>query len=154
MPEATPPTDATALTPGEKKRARRLAAIVFLGLVVTWVCGVTAQIVRQALWPEVLPTPYATCSEGLSALGLALDRARADAEGDLDPDSALARFRNALGPEWGLLSAVRESCQKDNRIGSLDALERLRYAEEHAVRREAASLAALRRQVAKDIAPR
>lgn len=154
MSEAPAPSEASPLTPEEKRRGRRVATIVFLTLVISWVVGVTAQIVRQALWPEVRPTPYATCSEGLTALGRALDRARAAAEDDLDPDSALARFRHSLGPEWDHLSGVRQACQSDNRMGSLDALERLRYAEEHAVRREAASLAALRRQVAKDIAPR
>ena len=34
---------------------------------------------------------------------------------------------------------------------SLDAVERLRYAEEHAVRREAGSLEVLRKQVAKEL---
>ncbi len=74
------------------------------------------------------------------------------AEGESEVGAALARFRDALQPEWSHFEAVRRAC-KVTEIDqhSLDAVERLRYAEEHAVRREAGSLEVLRKQVAKEL---
>ncbi len=113
-----------------------------------WVVAATLQITQQALFPEVRPSPYGSCAAGLQHLELGLGRARQSAaEGDEDPDEALRRFRLALDPEWLHLEGVRASCRGEAELRGLDALERLRYAEEHAVRREAASLAALRRRV-------
>ncbi len=137
-----------------KRRGRRIAAIVFLSFVSAWVLAVAAQITQQALAPRSDPSPYRDCREGMVALHGALVRARNAAEGDLDPESALRTFRGELDPEWTLLPGIRKTCTAAPELRSLDALERLRYAEEHAVRREAASLATLRRQVAADVAPR
>lgn len=137
-----------------RRKARKVATIVFLTIVSVWVVVTTTQLVQQAHFPVLVPSPYGTCTEGLRKLHGAIDRARHVAEGDLDPDSALARYRTALDPEWTYLTGVRKTCGTAPERRSLDALERLRYAEEHAVRREAASLAALRRQVASDLAPR
>jgi hypothetical protein len=112
----------------------------------------SSQIIQQVVFPEVIPSPYPTCEAGLKHLDAALDRARhSAAEGDEDPDEALSRFRSSLRPEWEYLEGIRVSCQSQGDLRGLDALERLRYAEEHAVRREAASLAALRRRV--DLGP-
>ncbi|NUP06532.1 MAG: hypothetical protein HOW73_10785 [Polyangiaceae bacterium] len=147
-----PPPD--GLSDAQKRRARQIAAIVFVGTMTAWVLGTSFQIVQQAIWPEAVATPWPTCEEGLRGLHSSLERARHDAEGDLDPDSALARFRAGLSPEWTYLAGVRKTCGEAHKLPSLDALERLRYAEEHAVRREAASLAALRRRVASEVAPR
>src|SRR5689334_3035140 len=131
----TPP----GLTESQRRSGRRFATIVFLAGVASWVVGASAQIVKQALWPDVVAVPYKTCGEGLESLHAALARARGEAEGELDPDEALRQFREALNPGWSYLSGVRASCQDPQKLRSLDALERLRYAEEHAVRREAAS---------------
>jgi hypothetical protein len=127
--------------------------VVFLLTIGAWTVGTSAQIVQQAMFPEVVPANAATCAEGLETLHLALDRARDAAEGGQDAEAALERFRGELAPDWSRLEGVRALCTTPAQRRSLDALERLRYAEEHAVRREAASLAALRRQVAFDIAP-
>ena len=122
--------------------------IGFLTVVAVWVVTAGGQIIQQGLFPTVVPSPYPTCEAGLKNLGEALARARSSvAEGDDDPDEALRRFRTALEPEWRYLEGIRASCPKVEDLRSLDALERLRYAEEHAVRRESASLAALRRKV-------
>ncbi|MFO0551724.1 MAG: hypothetical protein U0271_25285 [Polyangiaceae bacterium] len=134
------------------RRARRITAIVFLLAVGTWVAAASGQIVQQAIFPKVPSAPYHSCAEGVVALHGALERARGESEGDLPPEVALVRFRKGLEPEWTLVEAVRASCKTDEERRSLDALERLRYAEEHAVRREASSLTALRRQVASDVA--
>ncbi len=127
---------------------RRIAVIGFLTLVGVWVISAGFQIIQQGLFPTVVPSPYPTCEAGLKNLGEALARARSSsAEGDDDPDEALRRFRSALEPQWRYLEGIRASCTGAEDLRSLDALERLRYAEEHAVRRESASLAALRRKV-------
>lgn len=141
-----PPRD--SLTPDEIRRGKRIAAVAFLGLVASWVLAASLQIIQQVLFPEVVPSPYPSCEAGLKQLRRAVDEARhSAAEGDEDPDEALARFRTALQPEWRYLEGIRATCQAPEELAGLDALERLRYAEEHAVRREAASLAALRRRV-------
>jgi hypothetical protein len=128
------------------RRVRRITTVVFLGLVGAWVLFVSAQIVRQVLAPEVPASPHASCVQGLRHLDAALVRARATAtEGDDDPDQALARFRAELHPAWSALEGIRSTCKTPDERRGLDALERLRYAEEHAVRREAASLTVLRR---------
>jgi hypothetical protein len=126
--------------------------IVYYGLVVLVGGAAAVQITRQVLFEprasaEVVP--YATCGEGLRALYDATVRAREAAAGsEGDEDAALARFRSALEPEWGRRDGVAERCEGSARDkGTLDAIERLRYAEEHAVRREAAELAPLRRKV-------
>lgn len=91
---------------------------------------------------------FSTCREGLLALHGAVERARLAAAGTDGEDAALSRFRAALTPEWGHRDDVAGACRgiADDE-GALDAIERLRYAEEHAVRREAGELAPLRRRV-------
>jgi hypothetical protein len=96
----------------------------------------------------VAPSPYAGCREGLRALALAVERAREAAPGMDGEDAAIARFRSSLEPEWTYRDGVAAACRgsaRDER--ALDAIERLRYAEEHAARREAGDLAPLRRRV-------
>jgi hypothetical protein len=108
----------------------------------------TVQIARQVFWTDTLPSPWASCREGLLALNAAVDRARAAASGNEGEDAALDGFRRALEPEWRSRDAVADACRgsrTDER--ALDAIERLRYAEEHAVRHEAGDLAPLRRRV-------
>jgi hypothetical protein len=126
-----------------------VAAVAFLGFVVVWVVGATGPIVREVLYPDASPPPWGSCRDGQVALYDALSRAAVAAQGDDDVDEALRRFRAALMPEWQALEGTRVLCSRvESDLRSLDALERLRYAEEHAVRREASSLAALRRQAA------
>lgn len=155
-PTAPSTPDAAPVSEKSRRRTRRIATIVFLSVVVAWVGTAAGQIAQQILFPTLVPSPYATCAEGKLALAEAIGRARHEAEAeDVDADAALHRFRGALLPEWSYVTGVRQKCEQSPSPGSdakaelrsLDALERLRYAEEHAVRREAASLAALRRQV-------
>lgn len=141
--------------PAEKlRRGRRVATIVFLSVVVVWVLYVSGQIVVQAASPSVAGPAFDSCDHGLAQLFGAVERARGAAEGDDDADTALKRYRTALSPEWTALEAARKLCVSEEDRRSLDAIERLRYAEEHAVRREAASLSVLRRQVASDLSRR
>jgi hypothetical protein len=137
--------------PAVVRRGRTLATVVFLAVVAVFTLTQAGQITKQVMFPEVVPSGLG-CEQSLASLHGALERARTAGEADLDQDTALARFRAALDPEWATLEGARANCSSAEQRRSLDALERLRYAEEHAVRREAASLAALRRQVAADIA--
>jgi hypothetical protein len=132
-----------------RARGRRIALIVYYALVVAVSLAGAVQITYQVLFqPEPRP-PYATCQDGLHALFSAVTRAREAAAGsDGDEDAALSRFRSALQPEWTYRDGVASLCRASARdAGALDAIERLRYAEEHAVRREAGELAPLRRSV-------
>lgn len=113
------------------------------------IVGSTVQLVQQVFYQPVVAYPRArTCREGLLALARAVDRAREAAPGTDGEDAALNRFRSALEPEWttrdGIAAMCRGSTENER---ALDAIERLRYAEEHAARREAGDLAPLRRRV-------
>ncbi|WP_245677697.1 hypothetical protein [Chondromyces crocatus] len=129
-------------------RGRRLAMVLYYGLAAVVIVVATAQIVRQVFFLPVSPSPYGTCQNGLLALARAVERARDAAPGTDGEDAAIARFRDALDPEWSHRDGIAATCRgsaKDER--ALDAIERLRYAEEHAARREAGDLAPLRRRV-------
>jgi hypothetical protein len=77
-----------------------------------------------------------------------VERARTAASVTDGEDAALDRFRRALQPDWDDRDHIEELCQPSpSSMAALDAIEQLRYAEEHAVRREAAELAPLRRRV-------
>ena len=131
-----------------RARGRRIALIVYYVVVASIGTAAAVQITRQVFFEPRPPAP-ATCHEGLRSLFDALARAREAAAGsEGGEDAALARFRGALEPEWGSRDGVAARCRgaaKD--AATLDAIERLRYAEEHAVRREAGELAPLRRKV-------
>lgn len=135
-----------------RRKARRTAYIVFYGLIGVFAAAVAVQISHQVFFGPVETAPYATCHEGLRALTAAIDEAREAAPGNDGEDAALARFRAALEPAWDYRDGVAALCRgtagdasKDR--AALDAIERLRYAEEHAVRREAGDLAPRRRRV-------
>lgn len=131
-----------------RKRSRALAVIVYYASIVTLCIAATTQITLQVFYQPRVPAPYASCHQGLSALVSAVERARKVAPGNDGEDPAIERFRTALNPEWGYIDSISDACRgsiKDE--GALDAIERLRYAEEHAVRREAGDLAPLRRKV-------
>jgi hypothetical protein len=126
-----------------------VALALYYGVVAAISVAGAVQISRQVFFAPALPPLYATCRDGLRALATAVERARRAAPGtDGEEDAALDRFRSALEPEWGYRDQILQSCRgraDDER--ALDAIERLRYAEEHAVRREAGDLAPLRRRV-------
>lgn len=121
--------------------------LFFAGLL-AFIVASTSQIISQLFFSQDGPPPYATCAEGLGALSVSLEEATRAAESPEEVDTALARFREKLSPSWRHFDGIRGLCHEEKQRLGLDALERLRYAEEHAVRRESFSLAALRRQVA------
>jgi hypothetical protein len=146
---ADPVKDQPRAPRGPRARGRRVASVIYWATVAGICIAGAAEVSWQVLAQPALPAPYASCHEGLRALYGAMVRAReAAAHTDTGEDAALARFRDALSPEWNYRDGVALRCKgsaKDE--GALDAIERLRYAEEHAVRREAGELAPLRRRV-------
>jgi hypothetical protein len=136
-----------------KTLGRRIALALFYALVGAICAAATIQVAAQ-VFAQGPPSPYPSCDDGLRALVGALERARSAAAEGSGPsqeegeDAALARFRTALEPEWRYRDGIAASCRESaSREQALDVIERLRYAEEHAVRREAGDLAPLRRKV-------
>lgn len=130
------------------RRGRRVALALYYGAVLALIGSATVQVTRQLFYNPEPPSPYASCREGLDALVRGVDRARFAASGTDGEDAAIDRFRKALAPAWGYRDQIASSCKgSPSDEHALDAIERLRYAEEYAVRREAGDLAPLRRRV-------
>ncbi len=146
-PPAPPPRPPRA--GGARTLGRRVAMGVYYALVVAVSLVGAVEVTQQVLFQPAPTAPYPACRDGLRALYASVVRARdAAAHTGTGEDAALARFRDALEPAWTYRDGVAARCRgsaKDE--GTLDAIERLRYAEEHAVRREAEELAPLRRRV-------
>jgi len=146
------PTPPTATKQSSKSSPRKTGRLVALSIAWATAALVTAaasiQVTLQVFASSTETSPYASCREGLLALHTAIERARSAAAGTDGEDAALSRFRSALEPEWRYRDGIAEACKSSTDAqGDLDAIERLRYAEEHAIRREAGSLAPLRRRV-------
>jgi hypothetical protein len=145
-PARAPSSPPDAPDPTAIRRAKRLVTIVFLTAVVGWVGFAVAQILRDVLFPTVAASPYPSCGAGLRALTGSLARGWAASTPEQDADHALLAFRAAIEPTWRDFEGVRATCRTPAELRGLDAVERLRYAEEQAVRREATSLALTRQQ--------
>ncbi len=132
-----------------RRRGRRAALGVFYALAVLFTALLSTQISWQVWAPAHAPGAPPGCVEGLRALLEGLDAARMASEGtDVTPDQALGSFRASLGAAWGSSDRVAEACQGEARgREAFDLVERLRYAEESAVRRDARDLGLLRRRV-------
>lgn len=135
-----------------KRRGRRVALALYGIFVGGFILIASGNVIWQVFGPELVTRPEGSCTAGLRELVLALDRAReaASATPDESESAALLRFRSALGPEWDRHALVANTCQGNREfLAALDTIERLRYAEEHAVRLEASELAPLRFAVRK-----
>jgi hypothetical protein len=126
---------------------RRLGILVFAIPVAAATALWTSQILRQVFWPEPGALPSG-CRTGVLALDQAIRRARRAAADEPNGERpALARFREALSPEWKSREALASACRGDRpALDALAELDALRYAEEHAVRYEAVALAKQRRR--------
>ncbi len=128
-----------------------VALVLFAGAVPAF------QVVRHAVFPPAPqgPAPFSTCRDGLHALYAAIERGReaarlANESGDSrsGEETALQRYREAVEPTWRYRDQVQALCRSaPGQEGALDAIERLRYAEEHGVRSQAEELSSLRRRV-------
>ena len=122
----------------------------YYAVVVIFIVVAAGNVTWQIWSPRFRHHEPTDCAAGLEALKQGIARAR-QAAGELSEateDEALGRFRQALLPEWDQLDAIAAACQSKAELASaLDVVERLRYAEERAVRREVSELAPLRRRV-------
>lgn len=152
-PPTAPPSDA----------GRRVGRKIGWGLYATFVLLVTlvpaAQVFRGALFPPKpdTPAPFDDCRAGLRALHQSIvDGREAAAQVEAathEPEVALRRYREVVDRVWQHRRRAAELCEPDPALsGALDALERLRYAEEHGVRSQTAGLGPLRRRVAEIVA--
>jgi hypothetical protein len=139
-----------------RKTGRRAGQLFYYGLCVAIAASGSWQITRQVFFERPAePPPWSTCDEGLRALYRAIGAARAAAEQEAsdEAEAALRRFREVAGQAWRFRDAVSESCSASpDRTALLDAMEQLRYSEEHDVRHQAAELAARRRRVRQQVA--
>ncbi len=139
---------ATKNSSSAARTGRRVAMALYYTIVVGISVAGAAQISRAVLFAKAPSPPWATCREGLAALYGAVEHARDRAAGTEGEDAALLRFRSAVEPVWRHRDGVASLCRQSPKDeAALDAIERLRYAEEHAVRHEAGELAPLRRRV-------
>lgn len=141
--------DSAAQDDAKIKLGRRLTLTVFYSLVVLFTLGSAARISQQVFRSGGAWT--GDCRGGLRQLAASLDEAQRVSDGaDLATEEALRRFRQALAPSWGARDAIEQACKAtgdSSLVSAFDLIERLRYAEENAVRREGHDLAPLRRQV-------
>lgn len=134
-------------TPG--RRGRQLGIAVFAAIVTTFTGVCSFQIIRQA-WGASGASTDADCRRGLVALIHAVYRAREVAvQSPGGEREALTHFRSALLPEWSLRDGLARACAADaEALKALPEIDRLRYAEEHALRYEALDVASRRLRVA------
>jgi hypothetical protein len=135
-------------------RGRRIAQIIYYALAALVATAATVQITRQVFFaPEAPRHTVESCSQGLHRLYDAVERGRAAAERALPDESEeapLLRFRAEVAGAWDEHDRVAELCAGEPEHRQLlEALDRLRYSEEHGVRHQAVELTALRRRVRK-----
>jgi hypothetical protein len=133
-----------------RRLGQRIGIVLFAACVSIPTLVWTQQIMRALFFPPEGPAP-SSCGTGQLALLRALERARAAARAE-DPDErqSMARFREALAPEWSSRPALDALCRANPADGErLRAIDALRYAEEHAVRYEASALAGQRQRARK-----
>lgn len=144
MPGAAPPTVDPA------RRGRRIALSIFYAVVVGTVAVWTAQITTQ-VFASRPGRDSGDCRSGLASLAVALDSARSATEHvEASQEDAIAGFRAALSPGWDDHDRIAATCAREGDprlLQALDTVERLRYAEENSIRRDARDLGLLRRRM-------
>jgi hypothetical protein len=130
-----------------RRRGRRIGIVVFALLVSGTTAIWTLQIIRQVWFPRV--SEQVECRQGLRTLLDSVRRARGAAAAETGGERrALGRFRQELDGHWRYRPAIGEACKGDLlALAFLADIDRLRFAEEHAVRYEAVDLAQRRRRV-------
>lgn len=134
-----------------RRRGRRIAQILYYAGAGALCVAATVQITRQVYFADTPPEANVdSCRQGLLALHGAIEAGREEAAKlpDASQEQALRAYRGEVEPGWHERQAVENLCQGDaEALGTLDALGRLRYAEEQGVRGRAAELSALRQRV-------
>jgi hypothetical protein len=133
--------------PRAVRLGRRLGIALFAVLVSVPTVVWSLQIMKVVWSPSRGPEPP-SCKAGQIGLLRAVERGRAAAAGLVEPSEreSLARFRAALTPEWDSRPNLDDLCRAPEERKILREIDGLRYAEEHAVRYEATTLARDRRR--------
>jgi len=132
-----------------RRKARRIAMTALYSLTALFIALAAGNVTWQVWAPSFSELPAENCRAGLAELAGAVQRARRAASSVItaDEDAALSQFRAALSPEWQRRDGIAHACQSSRELSqALDVIDRLRYAEERAVRREVSELAPLRRR--------
>jgi hypothetical protein len=131
-----------------ERLGRRVGLLAFSTILTTFVAVAGAQVLVQGFSPPTAEPRVASCRDGLRALLSSLERARSAPGTEDNERKRLGRFRTALLPEWQWRTGIEGFCASDPfALRGLNALDRLRYAEEQAVRNAAYDLAPSRREV-------
>jgi hypothetical protein len=137
-----------------RRLGKRIVIAVYGGFAAAFVSLAALQITIQCFAVGAGPIDQSTaagaeCANGIDKLRQALNRAAARARTASDADDAQNVFRMVLAPDWLDEPAVRARCAADPRgADAFAALLRLRVAEESHAARDAAEMAALRRELA------
>jgi hypothetical protein len=131
-----------------RRRGRTLGVAALFAVVTAFTAVCSVEIIQQA-WATPSSGSSAECRPGIADLIKAVRRARtAAANGTGGEREAMQRFREALLPEWSMRPGLGARCAGDpEATRALGEIDRLRYAEEHALRYEALDVAGRRRSV-------
>jgi hypothetical protein len=130
-----------------RQTGRTIGIAVFGTLMAAFTAVCSIQICLQVWRPHSEPL-HAGCSAGTLQLVEAIEAARVASADEAEEQAALAKFRGALSPAWTFRPALNGACAGDTAaVRRLHAVDRLRYAEEHAVRYGAVDLAKRRQEV-------
>ena len=128
-----------------------MAQILYYAATGALCAAATVQIASRVFFRDApAPTDHKTCRDGLLALHRSIDDGRQKAANlpDASGERTLAIYREGVEVGWAQRDAVEKLCQDDaHGLTTLDALVRLRYAEELGARGRAAELSALRQRV-------
>ncbi len=139
---------ATDSNPRVRLRGKRFALAIYGTLASAFVLSSTWQLVFGIFGVVATPLAPGRCSDDLRLLRSALDRALATAVTAPDTATALDRYQRALAPDWDTEKTVADRCALEPRgTDAYVLLLRLRLAQEAQLRREAAAMAPLRRDL-------
>jgi hypothetical protein len=129
---------------------RRLGNVLFTALIGTFTLVCSVQVLKQGFFAEHGNFDSADCRSGLRSLAESLRRAReTTAFASQNERARLEQFRASLLPEWQDRDEILRQCSNDPwGKQAYHQIERLRWAEEHAVRYESVDLAPSRQTVA------
>lgn len=127
---------------------RRLVLAVFGAAVAGFTLHNTVRIIDQVFFVPV-PAAKISCRDGVLQLVTGIRQARRAAAAEEQGERAsMATYRSTLEPIWAVRASLDRACYADPEgLRALTDVDRLRYAEEHAVRSDAVDLARLRRRV-------
>jgi hypothetical protein len=128
--------------PRALRLGRRVGIALFAVLVSVPTAVWSLQIMKVVWSPSRGPAP-SDCKSGQMGLLRAVERGRTAAAGlaESSERESLSRFRSALAPEWDSRPNLDDLCRAPRERKILREIDGLRYAEEHAVRYEATTLA-------------